>query len=937
MSAGLSDNDALADARERLLAGRPVGAGVRASVLTSWQRCQNLGIPADRIAVPYHQDLDQESDLIRAAGPVLDRLSSALRSMRMSVIVCDEQARIVRRRVDDPSLRKVLDERELAPGFAYAEEIAGTNGIGTALVERGPAFVHGREHFVESLQVFTCAAVPVRDPLSGQSRGLLDLTCLREDADPLMTALVREAARDIERRLLEQTAERERALLQTFVQARLAARGDRAAALLLPDAGEPAGLGAPGGDPLGRGDRLILEEKAAELISLGHAAVVEVALPNGRAATLLSRPVTCSSGETGIAVEAVLPGGGLRRLATARSATPYERLPNAITLPAPRATAPSAWTASSTQTTVAEPPSVTDECLIAVGEPGVGRLALLARQRLELLTEAGVRIGTTLDVTRTAEELTEVAIPRLADFVTVDLPDVVLMGEEPTGVNGAAMRRVALGAVDGDSQLYPVGHLVTFVPATPQARCLATGQSVLSPLPTLASTWMPEDPGRAQKVRASGIHSAIAVPLLARGVVLGVATFYRLEHRGPFEGDDLSLAEELSGRAAVCIDNARRFTLERATALTLQRSLLPHGLPEQNAVEAAHRYLPAQAGVGGDWFDIIPLSGARVALVVGDVVGHGLHASATMGRLRTAVQNFSDLDLPVDEVLAHLDDLVGRLDLDEDPDGAAGAGIIGATCLYAVYDPASQRCTMARAGHPAPALVLPDGTVEFPEVPAGPPLGLGCVPFETVDIAMPEGSRLILYTDGLIEHRDRDIDVALDRLRRVLTHDPLRSPEETCDALVEALLPTQPSDDVALLVARTRALNAGQVAQWDVPADPAAVSGIRTEVTRQLADWDLEELAFSTELVISELVTNAIRYAGGPIQVRLLRDRTLICEVSDGSSTSPRLRRSATTDEGGRGLFLVAQLAQRWGTRHTADGKVIWTEQPLPCGAVTPG
>ncbi|WP_218006938.1 SpoIIE family protein phosphatase [Microtetraspora fusca] len=921
-----SDNDALADARERLLAGRPVGAGVRASVLTSWHRCQFLGIPADRIEVPYHRDLDLESDLVRAATPVLDRLNSGFGDMRMSVFVCDEQARIVGRRVDDPSLCKMLDARGIAPGFTYAEEFAGTNGIGTALVERGPALVHGREHFVEALQVFTCAGVPIRDPLSGQSRGLLDLTCLREDADPSMVALVREGARDIERRLLAQTAERERALLQTFVQARLAAGGAPEAALLLPDAGELAGPGALGSDPLDRTDRLILEEKAAELISSGRAAVVEVALPHGRVATLLSRPVTGSSGETGIAVEAVLPGGALRRLATARSAVPYERVANAVVLPPPRATVPFARTA------VAEPPSVTDECLIAVGEPGVGRLALLARQRLELLTEAGVRIGTTLDVTRTAEELTEVAIPRLADFVAVDLPDVVLVGEEPADVNGAAMRRVALGAVDADSQLYPAGHLVTFVQATPQARCLATGQSVLSALPTPASEWMPEDPGRAQRVRASGIHCAIAVPLLARGVILGVATFFRLEHRGPFEDDDLSLAEELAGRAAVCIDNARRFTLERSTALTLQRSLLPHGLPEQNAVEAAHRYLPAQAGVGGDWFDIIPLSGARVALVVGDVVGHGLLACATMGRLRTAVQNFSDLDLPVDEVLAHLDDLVGRLDLDEDPDGAGGAGIIGATCLYAVYDPVSQRCTMARAGHPAPALVLPDGTVELPEVPAGPPLGLGCVPFETVDIAIPEGSQLILYTDGLIEHRDRDIDDALDRLRRVLTH-PLRSPDETCDALLGALLPTQPSDDVALLVARTRALNADRVAQWDVPVDPAAVSGIRTEVTRQLADWDLEELAFSTELVISELVTNAIRYAGAPIQVRLLRDRALICEVSDGSSTSPRLRRSATTDEGGRGLFLVAQLAQRWGTRHTAGGKVIWTEQSLPAVA----
>ncbi|MEV0972018.1 SpoIIE family protein phosphatase [Microtetraspora glauca] len=882
-----------------------------------------MGIRADHVDIPYHQDLDLESDLIHAAGLVLDQMKSTLSGMRVSVLLCDEQGRILARRTANPSLTRVLNMRGLAPGFGYAEQFAGTNGIGTALVERKPAFIHGHEHYVEALQIFTCAGSPIRDPLSGQSRGLLDLTCLREDADPAMLALVREAARNIERRLLDQIADRERALLQTFFQARRAAGGARAASLFLSEAGELPAPGASGGDLLNRHERLILQGKAAELISLGHAAIVEVPLPHGRAATLLSRPVTSPSGETGVAVEAVLPGGALRRLATtAPPALPDENVtPSQVTL------SPPYTTASPEGSAVTEPPSVTDKWLIAVGEPGVGRLALLARQRLELLTEAGVRIGTTLDVTRTAEELTEVAIPRLADFVTVDLPDAVLTGEEPTSVHGV-LRRVALGAVSEGSHLYSVGDLVTFVPATPQARCLATGQSVLSPLPAHGSAWLPEDPVRAEKVRAGGIHSAIAVPLLARGVVLGVASFYRLEHRGPFEEDDLSLAEELAGRAAVCIDNARRYTLERTTALTLQRSLLPHGLPEQNAVEAAHRYLPAQAGVGGDWFDIIPLSGARVALVVGDVVGHGLHASATMGRLRTAVQNFSALDMPVDEVLAHLDDLVGRLDLDEDPDRAVGAGIIGATCLYAVYDPVSQRCTMARAGHPAPALVLPDGVVELPEVPAGPPLGLGCAPFETVDIAMPEGSQLVLYTDGLIEHRDRDIDIAIDQLRRVLTHLD-RAPEETCDALLGALLPAQPGDDVALLVARTRALNAQQVAQWDVPADPAAVSGIRAAVTRQLADWDIEELTFSTELMISELVTNAIRHAGAPIQVRLLRDRTLICEVSDGSGTSPRLRRAATTDEGGRGLFLVAQLAQRWGTRHTASGKVIWTEQPL--------
>jgi anti-sigma regulatory factor (Ser/Thr protein kinase) len=382
----------------------------------------------------------------------------------------------------------------------------------------------------------------------------------------------------------------------------------------------------------------------------------------------------------------------------------------------------------------------------------------------------------------------------------------------------------------------------------------------------------------------------------------------------------------------VSIDNARRFTREHGMAVALQRSLLPRALPEQSAVEVASRYLPAQAGVGGDWFDVIPLPGARVALAVGDVVGHGLHAAATMGRLRTAVHNFSALDLPPDELLGHLDELAARVDKDAIEAGDETA-ITGATCLYAVYDPASRTCVMARAGHPTPALARPDGTVEFPDVPSGLPLGIGGLPFESVELKLEEGSRLVLYTDGLVERRDQDIDTGLELLREAVAHAG-QSPEESCDAVLDALLPERQGDDIALLVARTRGLGSGQVAEWEVESDPSAVAGVRAEVTAQLARWGLEEQAFVTELILSELTTNAIRHAAGPIRVRLLRDRALICEVADHSSTSPHLRHAAATDEGGRGLFLVAQFADRWGTRYTKDGKVIWTEQSLTSGVL---
>ncbi|OII63530.1 histidine kinase [Streptomyces sp. CC53] len=565
--------------------------------------------------------------------------------------------------------------------------------------------------------------------------------------------------------------------------------------------------------------------------------------------------------------------------------------------------------------------------------------AQVARKRLNLLYDAGVGIGTTLDVVRTAEELAEVAVPRFADFVTVDLSDPVLRGEEPAGTS-TDMRRTASRGIRDDHPLYPTGRMIAFVPSTPQARGYGSGRAELVPDLSQAPGWQAQDRERAAAIVAYGIHSLITVPLRARGVVLGVVNFWRSEKPEPFEAEDIILAEELVARAAVAIDNARRYTREHAMAVTLQRSLLPRALPEQSAVEVAHRYLPAQSGVGGDWFDVIPLPGSRVALVVGDVVGHGLHAAASMGRLRTAVHNFSTLDLPPDELLGRLDDLIGRIDQDETapgPGGAPGngAGMTGATCLYAVYDPVTRRCALARAGHPMPAVVDPAGRVEFPDLPAGPPLGLGGIPYETVELDVAEGSQLVFYTDGLIEERSRDIDVGLELLRQSLAG-PGRSPEDSCRAVLDALLPAHPKDDVALLIARTRGLGADRVADWDVPFHPGAVAGIRAAAAAQLDAWGLSDLAFTVELVLSELITNAIRYGAPPVHVRLIHDRVLTCEVSDTSSTSPHLRYAATTDEGGRGLFLVAQLAERWGTRYTPQGKVIWAEQQLPGSGTGP-
>ncbi|BBC33003.1 hypothetical protein SGFS_042970 [Streptomyces graminofaciens] len=961
MTVAWDDIGGLVDAHERFLAGAHVGSDVRHPVLDSWKRCRSAGLEPHRPLVSYAPDLAMEDPFLRAADPVLTRLTSSLSAVSMAIVLCDGQARVVQRRGGDRRLLARLDDVNFAPGFCASEYATGTNGVGTALAERQPIYVVGREHFADCLSPFACAGAPVRNPLSGRIEAILDLTCLREDGDPAMLRLVREAAHDIEAELLEQATERERALLAAY---RRAARGvggpdvwprqppehgptGRAVPVgpTVGHGGRAASDGRAGEAALGRVDLAVLREKAEELIASPHRTLDEVALSGGRIANLLRRPIMGAAGERGVVVEArVLGGPHLRHVELTTPAAPPALTPPPLVAapttapPAPlhshpltptrEATPPAPGTTEPTPT-----PTSTDSWLLLVGDPGVGRLALLARRRLELLHDAGVRVGTTLDVTRTAEELAEVTVPRFADFAAVDLPDSVLQGDEPGPLGaGSPLRRVAMGAVHKGSHLYEVGDSFPYVPSTPQARSWETGQSVLEPVLAEARGWLAQDPARLERVLAAGIHSLITVPLKARGVTLGVVSFYRAERPAPFEDDDLSLAQELVGRAAICIDNARRYTREHNTALALQRSLLPRGRSEQSAVEVAYRYLPAQAGVGGDWFDVIPLSGARVALVVGDVVGHGLHAAATMGRLRTAVHNFCSLDLPPDDLLTHLDDLVGRLDRGEGwavENTHQDSGIVGATCLYAVYDPVSRTCVLTRAGHPLPAVVAPDGTVDFVDLPSGPPLGLGGMPFETVELKLAEGSQLVLYTDGLIEDRHRDIDTGLDKLRTVLAHAD-RAPEDTCEMVLDALLPDRPSDDVALLVARTHALGAERVAQWELPSDPAVVSRARQAVMDQLAAWGLDELAFTTELVADELVTNAIRHASGPVQLRLLRDRALICEVFDGSGTSPRLRRARTEDEGGRGLFLVAQLTERWGTRYTPDGKIIWTEQPLP-------
>ncbi|MFD5124122.1 SpoIIE family protein phosphatase [Streptomyces sp. NPDC058385] len=578
----------------------------------------------------------------------------------------------------------------------------------------------------------------------------------------------------------------------------------------------------------------------------------------------------------------------------------------------------------------------TSEQVVAVYQEEHDRLL---QRRLFVANKASTQIGTTLDIVQTAQELAEVGTDGFADLVTVDLLWSVLHEEARQPSDGApTLVRIAQRSVLDDCPL-PVAdadRTLTYPVDSEAARVLVSGHAQLHRMTAFGVSVWGDLPRPAP---APDFSSVMLLPLQARGNTLGLAQFFRHQSAATFDDEDLLLAREIAGRAAVYIDNALRYTHERDTALALQRSLLPQGVVEQSAVEVASRYLPSggRAGVGGDWYDVIPLSGARVALVVGDVVGHGLQAAATMGRLRTAVRAFADIDLAPDELLTHLDDVVIRLAREE----ARNEGETSATCLYAIYDPVSRVCSVASAGHLLPAVAKPpvaggDGpphrAVEVLELPVGPPLGLGGFPFETAQFELAEASMLALYTDGLVGDSTGDVDASLAVLCDVLSQ-ASESPDEVCDQLLATLLPSRRGDDVALLLARTRALDPDHVASLDLPSDPAAVSGARRYVSEKLTAWGLEDLSFATELLVSELVTNAIRYGKSPIQLRLILQDTLTCEVSDASSTAPHLRRARTFDEGGRGLLLVAQFAERWGTRHHREGKVIWAEQSLPASA----
>ncbi|MFD9303342.1 SpoIIE family protein phosphatase [Streptomyces sp. NPDC060048] len=553
----------------------------------------------------------------------------------------------------------------------------------------------------------------------------------------------------------------------------------------------------------------------------------------------------------------------------------------------------------------------------------------LARERV--LNTARERVGQSLDLDATCAALVDVLVPAFADAAEVDLLDPVVHGQDfppaPVGP-GVPLRRMAFAAADGQRNSLSVDTGSFRFPA-------AWLQSLTDLRPHLV-TYHPDvadaDPQASRTTRRSGAHSAIVTPLTLRNGVCGTLSLYRSPPRQPFVDEDLGLALEMSARTALHIDNARRYTREHTIALTLQRRLLPSHPEPQSAAESAHFHQSVEAG--GGWFDMFPLSGARIALTVGRVVGTGIHAAMAMGQLRTAIHTLASLDLEPDELLARLDDTVGRL-------ASERAGLPSGDplrnrrllvhCLYGVYDPLDLSCAFAVAGNPRPVIAHPGGTTESLDVPVAPPLGSGEEsPFACARLHLPERSVIALHTDAFLRAGGDDGPTGQGRLREVLA-DSGRSLDDLCDEAVRTVPGSPPAVDAILLLVRTQALAPGRVCTWELPPDPAAIATARARTRRQLAAWGLDELSLTTELIVSELATNAVRYGTPPLTLRLINgDRTLAFEVSDSSPVSPHLRHAQTSDEGGRGLFICAELTQAWGVRFGENSKTIWTEQALP-------
>ncbi len=613
--------------------------------------------------------------------------------------------------------------------------------------------------------------------------------------------------------------------------------------------------------------------------------------------------------------------------------------------------------------------------------------------RIGLLERIGERLAGSLELDRTLKHVAETLVPQFADHCLIDLRH-----------SDKLVRRVAMHAKGwqpppgtwasvGEPIVYPNGHFCRQAMQRLDTVVVEDFQSRKFPAPSAAS---------AATCTEVAVSSVIAAPLLARGELLGVMSL-ALSSLTPRDGIrydsfDREFVGAVAGRVAIAIDNAMLFEEERRTALAFQTSLLPQQIPKLDGLDIACRYVPAkplvtrgqgiQTQVGGDWYDIIPLSAGRVAIVIGDVEGRGARAAAIMGQLRAALRAFAQDEKPPAEMLRKLDEWCRTLGhVETDAHGVTAPVTPMVSCTYLVYDAWTRKLAFANAGHDAPLLIV-DGEVGQLEIEhKGVLLGVrsqgigGVPPFREEQRELPPGATLLLYTDGLTDRRTRadgsghyTEDEAAEMLRQSVKAVAHKDVEALAKAAEDAV-PGDIDDDMAIVVVRSAA--AKLPSQERVfPAEPIMVSEARRMAAETFARWGLDpgqaELAC---LLVSEVVTNVVLHAtmspsprrelvfdsaavgGGPVvaglddgwglsafddppispgsefTVRLRRGESAVwVEVFDSDLRLPRIRSASENDEGGRGLYLVDQLSSRWGSRPTKEGKAVWFEVPVRSG-----
>ncbi|MGW2430944.1 ATP-binding SpoIIE family protein phosphatase [Streptomyces sp. NPDC001640] len=528
------------------------------------------------------------------------------------------------------------------------------------------------------------------------------------------------------------------------------------------------------------------------------------------------------------------------------------------------------------------------------------------------LAVTGADGPTVMDAFRVTDQLVNSAVPAVADIATVEVSDATLHEHVALvhACDGIGFRRAAFrdACHRGCARAYRIGETCPIPCGTPYRRSLRDMRPRVVPHIPAQARWLARDSIRAEVMRQNGVHSLMVVPLVANHVPLGLVAFYRCQGSSPFRQADLRAATNLVKQTALALDAIRRDLQEQAMGRRFQRALLGQP-PHLTAIKEVDGHVPVDGPPGG-WFDVIPLPSARVGLVAGVCGGHGITAAAAMSQQKAQVRALAVQDIDPVQVLSRVFQQRERQfeysECAEDPLPEAGH------CVYAVYDPVTGRCTAAHTGLAHLTVIDADGVRSVAPCTQAPIHADLC---DAAEFNVPPDSLLTLSCAGIQDQLRQGADDA--------------AGADKADSDTDSRHPARGTAPAVTLTVRTRAVTAANIAAWDLPNEPAAVADARARTATQLTSWGLPDLSFTVTLLVSELVTNAVRYSTGPIRLRLIRDHVLTCEVADTNRAAPHAREPAPSEQSGRGLSIVAHLTQDYGTRYTTTGKIVWTELAL--------